>query len=490
MSILSGCFINEVVHEAKKNSIFQTTDAVEIELDLLISFHPSWPYNEDWWIWKAIEEETSVKLNTVAVPNNEYIDKVNLVITSGNMPDIFTVGPASSRRLGADGAFLELSSFIERMPNFKNFIEYSPETYHAALDADGNLYCFPYYGMGETNRRGWLCREDIFKKHNLQLPKDYNELYKVLVKLKETYPDSYPLGFRSGIKQFEMIGPQWNTSDDFYYDFDKKEWRYGPIEDSFKELVIFFNKLFKEGLMPPDWLTITTKQWQDLMSTNCSFVTIDYIGRIDFFNIPMRSVNSDYKLSYMPPPAGKNGKQIFAYSHFAEGGVEIASTSNKVNSIIKLYDFLYSEEGKELTSWGKEGETYTIVNGVRKFINVNEMADIRKNYGITTNGAGVYFDYSSHMSTFSDELNTAIIESTKYDGKRQPSAVFKREELNGSAVADTAIKKHRDENIAKFILGERDIKEWANYVAEMKKLGVDEILNLYSAAYNRMTNIN
>lgn len=489
INILSGCFMNGAGSKEKIGRNSKIPDLSKVELDLLTSFHPSWPFNKDWWIWKEIEEETGIRLNIVAIHNNEYSDKVNLVITSGNLPDIFTVGPASARRLGADGAFLELSPFIDQMPNFKKFIEFSPETYEAALDADGNLYCFPYYGMGETNRRGWMYREDIFKKHNLQLPKDYNELYKVLVKLKETYPDSYPLGFRSGIKQFEMISPQWNTNDDCYYDFDKKEWRYGPIEDSFKELVIFFSKLFKEGLMPPDWLTITTKQWQDLMSTNHCFVTIDYIGRIDFFNLPMRSDNPDYKLSYMPPPAGKNGKQVFAYSHFAEGGAEIASTSKKVNSIIDLYDFLYSEEGKELTSWGKEGETYTVVNGVRKFINVNEMADIRKNYGITTNGAGVYFDYSSHLSTFSDELNTAIIESKKFDGKRQPIAVLKQNELNESAVADTAIKKHRDENIAKFIMGERDISEWSNYVAETKKLGVDKILDIYSAAYNRIKNI-
>ncbi len=487
VSILPGCVTNEGGTDGKGGSTSSSPDLNEpvVELEMLTSSHPSWPHLDDWWIWDAIEKTTNVKLNIVATPNTGHTEKVHLTIASGNLPDLFTVGPGTARNIGADGAFLELKPLIDRMPNFKKFIEFSPETYEAALDADGNLYCFPTYGMGETNRRGWMYREDLFKKHNLGIPKDYNELYQVLVKLKAEYPESFPLGFRSNIKQFEMIGPQWNTNQYLYYDFDKDEWRYGPIEDSYKEMVIYFNKLFKEGLMPPDFMSIAAKEWQDLMTTDTSFVTLDYVGRIDFFTPTMREENPDFKLSYLPPPAGKNGKQLFAYSHIADGGVEVASTSKKVDTVVKLYDFLYSDEGKELTSWGKEGETYTVVNGQRKFIDVTEMADIRIKYGITTGGAGVFFDYGGHMSTFSDELNVAITESREYDGKRQPTVVFKQEETDERSVVDTALKKHRDENIAKFVIGTRDISEWDDYVAEAMKLGVERMLELQKIAHDR-----
>jgi ABC-type polysaccharide transport system permease subunit len=38
-----------------------------------------------------------------------------------------------------------------------------------------------------------------------------------------------------------------------------------------------------------------------------------------------------------------------------------------------------------------------------------------------------------------------------------------------------AITKHRDEEIAKFILGKRNLSEWDQYVKKMKNLGLDQM---------------
>ncbi len=160
----------------------------------------------------------------------------------------------------------------------------------------------PPEGSGETGRRGWLYRADIFTKNNIAVPTSYDELYTALKKLKDIYPDTYPLVFRRNVANFELTAPQWGTGQGRYYDYDKKVWRFGPIEPNYKEMVKYFHKLYQDKLIPPDWVTLDTKGWQDIISTSKAFVTFDYASRLDFYNVPMRKENPDFTLAYMIPP--------------------------------------------------------------------------------------------------------------------------------------------------------------------------------------------
>jgi len=47
------------------------------------------------------------------------------------------------------------------------------------------------------------------------------------------------------------------------------------------------------------------------------------------------------------------------------------------------------------------------------------------------------------------------------------------------------IKKYRDENVSRFILGEKSLNDWNAYVEGLKKLGLDKVTNLYRTAYER-----
>jgi putative aldouronate transport system substrate-binding protein len=457
---------------------------------MLVESHASWPYNKDWPIWKLIEEKTGVTFN-VQVPSGKIEDSLSLAVASGTMPDImYTLDKKLADKYGQQGALVNIMDYIDEMPNFKKWMEKYPDETKYSLAADGKMYIFPNEGIGETNRMLWLYREDIFKKHGLESPKTYDELYTVGKKLKELYPDSYPFSFRFNARIMRNLTPAFKTNEDFYYDYDKKEWRYGPIEDSYKVAVEYMNKFYKEGLMPPDWLTMDTKQWQDLVSTNRTFLTIDYIGRVDFFNQPMRKENKDFTLAFMVPPAGPGGASLNAYTHFKVSGMMVASTSKQIKDIMKFMDFYYSEEGKNLLSWGKEGETYKVENGKKKFVeNYVDVGDLRKKTGISTNGSFTWFDYDAHLSLSSPELQQVYVDARKYDAKLKPELAYTESEMEIMATVGEAVNKHREENLSKFILGQRSLDEWSKYVDEAKKLGVDKVLEVNKASFERLSNI-
>lgn len=465
-------------------------------LTALLDSNATFPYSKDWPIWKWIKDKTGVTLE-VQTPSGKLEDTLNLVVASKEMPDLmYMPSRTESNKFGDQGALVNLLDYIEDMPNLQKWMEKYPEEVAAALSAEGKMYMFPNQGFGETNRMIWMYREDVFKKEGLQTPKTYDELYGVLKQLKAKYPDSTPLAIRYGETPDEMnanLTTNFETGEGPYYDFDKKEWRYGPTEDNYKAMVTMWNKFYKEGLIPADFLSMQTKQWQDVVSTGKAFITVDYISRVDFFNNAMRKENPEFNMQFMAPPAGvPGGKQLNPYFHYLESGLTLASTSKNIKDVLKYMDFFYSEEGRDLASWGVEGETYTTEGGAKKFKpEFTDVTEMRKQTGLQTSGTYTWIDFNAHLSLFSPDLQNAYKEAAKYDPPAmQPRPAFTEAQNEVISITGQAINKHRDESFAKFVTGTRSLSEWDKYVEEMKKLGVETLLNTYKTAYERIESIN
>lgn len=498
LSALAGCGSDSgesTAETASPKSSASPAAPVKKTFTALLDNNATFPYTKDWPFWKWLEEKTGVTLE-VQTPSGKLGDSLNLVVASKTMPDLmYMPNRRESNKFGQQGALVDISEHLGDMPNLKKWIEKYPDEAKATLSAEGKMYMFPNYGFGETNRMVWMYREDVFKKEGLTLPKTYDELYTVAKKLKEKYPDSYPLATRHGQIPDEMITNytvNFQTGESVYYDFDKKEWRYGPIEDNYKAMVTMWNKFYKEGLIPPDIFTLQTKQWQDIISTGKSFMTIDYISRIDFFNNAMRKENPSYNMQFMAPPAGlPNGKQLNPYFHYLEGGLTVASTSKNVKDIVKYMDFFYTEEGKNLASWGKEGETYTVEGGQKKFKpEFTDVTEMRKKTGLQTSGTYAWLDFGAHLSLFSKDLQNAYKEAVKYDpANMQPKLPYTEKENEVLSVTGQAVKKHRDENLIKFITGSRSLAEWDKYVEEAKALGIQKLIDINKEAHKRVESI-
>src|SRR5699024_1789813 len=114
---------------------------------------------------------------------------------------------------------------------------------------------------------------------------------------------------------------------------------------------------YEEGLIPTDFLSIETEEFQKIMSSDTSFITQDYISRIDMFNIPLRQENPDYTLIHMPPPAGfPDGDQLDYSNHTAKGGYLVPKDSDHIETALRYIDWTFSEEGRDTLSWGVEEE--------------------------------------------------------------------------------------------------------------------------------------
>lgn len=97
-------------------------------------------------------------------------------------------------------------------------------------------------------------------------------------------------------------------------------------------------------------------------------------------------------------------------------------------------------------------------------------------------------DFNKYDANYFEQL--LYLESQKYEGYQPdqtlPPVVFTDEENAEVADIEVEIKKYWQEQRTLFVTGEKDIDtEWDNYVAQLEKLGLPTMIEMYDAAYNR-----
>jgi len=166
-------------------------------------------------------------------------------------------------------------------------------------------------------------------------------------------------------------------------------------------------------------------------------------------------------------------------------GVLNTGDKGRIANAMRYVNWFYSDEGSNAVSWGKEGETYEIVDGKKKFI-IAEGETMEVLYGFKTIGSYLRLDPDAVDAAQSREISEVtdfILENTY--PKLDPTVYleFSPEDAAILADYDTSIKTHVEENIQKFVIGQRPISEWDAFQAEIAELPIDELLAIYDAAY-------
>jgi len=335
---------------------------------------------------------------------------------------------------------------------------------------------------------------EVFKKHGLEVPTTTEELYQVAKKLKELYPDSYPVCFRDGFYKLNEWGAAWEPYLEYgvYYDHDAGEWKLGVEQSAFKEMIAYLSKLRNEGLIPPDFTSMQTKSWEELMSTDRGFITLDYIVRIDFFNVPNREVNPDYTLALMAPPKPNtpNGNHGLYKGNLDFSGYAVCNTGNKkdIENSFKFIDWMYTDEAIDLISWGKEGETYEVVDGKNRYL-INEGEDSQNKFGFGTYGTYQVLHTEANEALYTDEQVAACHGVLEYLMPRaNPSTwlPFNQEQQDNIKNLNSDMQTYVKEEIDKFLLGQKPMSEWDSFLAGLEDLNTDELLDIYTQAYNEV----
>lgn len=458
-----------------------------VTLTAMVQNHGAFPFNENWMIWDVYEQKANVKLDVSAYQGNWW-ETIPLIVTSGDMPDLMWMsGSGNFNKYGGDGALVDLMAHLDKMPNLKKFMEQHPEETASVTAADGKMYLPPTKGGYPAGSSVLLYREDILKKHQITPPETLDEFYDVLKQLKQLYPDSFPYVINQLGGILYNLTANFGTGESFYWNFAENKAKYGPIEDSFRDMVAFINKLYMEKLIPTDFLTLDSKQLDDFLTNDKSFFYNGYVSNIAKYNGAVRPTNPEYSLVHAPALEGPAGKFYAKRTFITEGWTVTVQNPSKLDDILAFIDWLYTEEGREAVSWGLEGETYEMAaDGTKKFLDsVKNLNSLTAEFGIKSSGNFQWFNEEAWMSLMTDEDKSAQEAAIEFLAPNKASPAFTSAEESEIKIKSDTISTHMLENISKFLIGQRSLDEWDDYVNEMKQLGVDDVTAVWQTAFER-----
>ena len=183
-------------------------------------------------------------------------------------------------------------------------------------------------------------------------------------------------------------------------------------------------------------------------------------------------------------------------------GYVVTSECKHPDVAVAFLDYLLSEEGTELMNFGIEGETYTkdadgnytlteLVTNNPDGLSAREVLD---KYGCQVGGPFVRSEKREEAMLFSyDEdfrdLMVQVSDDTRpyaVAGLTLPPAT--EEESATIAGLSGDLSTYIWEMTGRFTVGSDDVEaEWDNFVKHVKELGVDQILAVKQAQYDRLT---
>jgi raffinose/stachyose/melibiose transport system substrate-binding protein len=165
-------------NSAKVDKSESSKDVVEIDF-----FH-RWP-NEprksfyDKKIEEYMEAHPNVKINVDAVLNDSYKEKIRVLVSNDNLPDVFTSWSDSfAQNLVSSDRIMPLNDILAEDQEWSGKII---ESQFPGFTFDDVTYGVPFTIDGKA----FFYNKEIFEKNNLEVPKTYDEFINVLDKLKE-----------------------------------------------------------------------------------------------------------------------------------------------------------------------------------------------------------------------------------------------------------------------------------------------------------------
>jgi len=502
--LFSGCSKQKTSDYNKGNAgSYGDTGGLELPITnkgetISILMGTSYTNKDDVIAIKELEKRTGVKIKPVIVAVASYAEKLKMLIASGEMPDITRILPLNElNNYGMQGAFVPINKYIDQLPNFKRIFVDDAENssiFKSSVAADGNLYYWPEYEIFRGVNHGFLYRKDIFDKHGIPEWKNTEEFYQALKKLKGIYPDSLPYVSKVKTAIFKDWAPGWGiTNDTVYYDYNQKLWKLARTQPQYKEMLDFMKKLYDEKLLDPEFLTDTQASWSGKMTQEAkSFVTFDWISRMDIFYEQIKGQFPNYNLRY-GNPVGPTGKRMAAARYEAKGFGPMVANNQRSLVALKLLDYLTSPSGAELITMGIEGVTYKFdAEGKIEHLGFPEdktisITDLEEKYGLFTPGLyttmdkrSLYFRYTPKEQEAQDKIiggNMTL--------KNNPVLNFTEEEQKIISQYQASLEKQSEEFSMRYVMASKGGNEWQEWLEKADALGASKIVEIYNNAQKR-----
>ena len=536
-------------------SVFSTLAVAEEKVTVsLLTTRNSTATNdiEDVWFFKYLAQKMNVDFELEQTLETDQ--RISLMFASDSVPDLVWGIRLSNNDVMVygmqEGMLLNWKDLItpELMPNTYQAMQDYPDAFTASTAPDGNIYTLPmitgssYYtntGTFSAAIRMYINKDWMDACGITELPTTLDEYLEVL----RTFKEKDPMGL--GENNIPLIGNQekdktfvWNalgfhgTATQAYgtaFDLKDNQLVLPCYTEEAKEFITFYNPLYNEGLISPDYFTLDQTAARGLMASGVCGVlgdsTLTAIGDAWPSWVALSPLTSDV-----------NDVAVAAFNPgYSVGQLYASAYTEHPEVLARIVDYMYSDEGALYYNYGPmkgTEETLGVVDGwyydennritTDKVVN-GEFTDISEyayQYIKSYSSAPGRFDHYSQTAaamagiefpgkemTIVDKLTGAEIPSLIMDvytddnndghwritqseamidhltAVRLPDVYLTAEQNQRVADLSTVINDYVTAESAKFIVGTRPLSELDAYFEELKSLGIEEYIAIYQEAY-------
>lgn len=466
--------------------------------------------NDEAYFCKYWEEKTGTDIEWIDISGGTKDEKFTLMIAGGEpYPDAIVYkwpsvegGPELYYE---DGIIVDLAEYIpECMPNLNAFLDAHPTIRSRITNNEGQILYLPTM-RDDTELltyQGPSIRGDWLEKLELEVPKTTEDLYNVLKAFKEKDPngngeaDEIPMsGVLFANNAFGIGNLAWafDTHWDLYVEDGKVV--YGPAEAKFEEALAYIAKLYSEGLIDVDYLLndrngMESKAFADRVGFHYNYQNTKYGTNTDF-NDGTRRMQG---IPYLTEPGDDSLMCFnFTYEDYTVPSTSICFTTSceDIKSVLKWFDLTYEEEFNTICCFGEEGVHFDYdANGqpVLKEMDAEALKDYRANTTINGSPIVTVQQWEAHGASLHEwgyEDTILWAECADRSGILPSGIKLTAEEKEEIADALTQVKTYADTQMNKIVIGELSMDEWDDVVAKFYDMGLDDVLEVYNAAYQR-----
>lgn len=482
-----------------------------VDITVLMPMRPQMQSIGDYKLPQEIAAKTGVNVKMNGIPMSVYSQKKNLLIASGDLPDVFWGQQALSRsdikKFSESDMVLNINNYIDDyMPNLKSILDREPDYRRYLEDDNGGIYYLPMLvdNLKQPVQGKMYINKKWLDTLGLAVPKTLDDLTLVLRSFKDGDPngngiaDEIPLvisdmhpatGEIASIVQ--LFGSFGRHGSGYLVEDDKTV--FAPMENEYLEAINYFKSYVEEGLINSDGFFLSiTDYWKVFKSSTDNTVGMCFsFGAGDV-------VAERFEEDYVPlsPVAGPRGDRawhrIYTVAYGSSLGAAVNARTLYPEVVLRYLDEFYALENSVQTFYGGLGDTLEKDSeGNYKFIDRDSIWEkrylftpsdgplyIKKEFidsgiapDLLSESNQIYYDY------FKDSDPSYIFPPVDYTDEELEQIRAKMVDIDNYVLATRVTWLTSDEKVT--------AEEWDYYLQTLRNLGIQEVLDIKDRAFRR-----
>lgn len=324
-------------------------------------------------------------VNAFEIDSTEYAQKIDLLMATGKLPDVFQVNTAQLKQCIEMGYVADLTELFDRYstPELKKTMSNYELGFKSGF-SDGKLYgiSHQYFGDGGTMLNIWY-REDWAKKLGIAKPTTLQEFKDLCIAFRDNDPDGNGINDTLALTLDNSLGNgiyslmfAYGAYPNIWIQKDNGKIEFGGVQPEAKAALAELNDWYNQGIISKDWAT-TSRNAMKQGLTNGTAGACLYASHIGYsLGVSLLQNNADARITPIAIPSATGEPIKYAVNWPINEYVVVNANCKHPEAVIKLLNgYTYFSEGNDAEAC----ELYAESNGGLTFpFRINNATDMQQ----------------------------------------------------------------------------------------------------------------